>query len=353
MNSLFKESLEANTTYFAIIIIFFFLVLLGSFFIGFPLNLKLYNFGFLMLIPAMCVSAFVASTVYSIATHRPKMPLQFLYRIILPSWQIPKRIALGLPIIIILPFFFSVFTSLKSGINSINPFYADDILMKLDQFIHGQAAWKVLHPILGYPYITIMINFVYNFWFFVFYSTLILCAFMIKRPRLRAQFLISFALCWIILGGFFAIMFASVGPCFYSAFYADDPFKDLMAYLNRANEIYPIWTLTGQQALLQAALKSEVTPGAGISAMPSLHVSVAMLIAIFFWQLDRRLGWLGIAFFLMISLGSVHLAWHYAVDAYFSIILTPVIWVFSGHLAKLSFPQRTAEPLPASGHLPD
>ena len=36
-------------------------------------------------------------------------------------------------------------------------------------------------------------------------------------------------------------------------------------------------------------------------------------------------------FTFIILIGSVHLAWHYAIDGYFSIIITAIIWYIVGY----------------------
>jgi hypothetical protein len=70
--------------------------------------------------------------------------------------------------------------------------------------------------------------------------------------------------------------------------------------------------------------------GSGISAMPSIHVSAAVLFALLGWRVDRRLGIGFTIFAIVIMIGSVHLAWHYAIDGYLSAALTLVIWWVCG-----------------------
>ena len=66
--------------------------------------------------------------------------------------------------------------------------------------------------------------------------------------------------------------------------------------------------------------------GSGISAMPSLHVAMAFLFALLTWRVNRLLGVCFYAFTGLILLGSVHLAWHYAVDGYLALAITWCIW---------------------------
>ncbi|TIW00845.1 MAG: hypothetical protein E5V77_09165, partial [Mesorhizobium sp.] len=122
--------------------------------------------------------------------------------------------------------------------------------------------------------------------------------------------------------------FASVGPAFVSPFYSDSTFSPLMDYLRTTNITYPVLALDTQNYLLADASLDGPRLGSGISAFPSVHVAVATLNAIYLWRFGRVLRWVGLIFLLCIQLGSVHLAWHYAVDGYASMLLTLAIWIF-------------------------
>lgn len=70
-----------------------------------------------------------------------------------------------------------------------------------------------------------------------------------------------------------------------------------------------------------------------MSAMPSLHVGMAILFALVGWAHHRLLG-LALAVFAVLTLiGAVHLAWHYAVDGYVAALVVIVLWPLSGRLA--------------------
>lgn len=167
--------------------------------------------------------------------------------------------------------------------------------------------------------------------FFVFYWQL----FTLERPRLRMQFFYSFFLAWALNGTVLAMLLSSAGPCFYGYLEAGaDVYADLMAYLHDANESFPIWALGTQEMLWQAYEGAETGIGSGISAMPSMHVSLALLFLLVGLRTNQ---WAAVGFgvfFAFILVGSVHLAWHYAVDGYVAILTTLLIWRFSGFLVR-------------------
>ncbi|MGD9665727.1 MAG: phosphatase PAP2 family protein, partial [Novosphingobium sp.] len=74
--------------------------------------------------------------------------------------------------------------------------------------------------------------------------------------------------------------------------------------------------------------------GRGISAMPSMHVSIAVLFALVTYRISRPLCIAASVFAALIMLGSVHLAYHYAVDGYVAIIATLAIWVLAGWIER-------------------
>ena len=67
--------------------------------------------------------------------------------------------------------------------------------------------------------------------------------------------------------------------------------------------------------------------GSGISAMPSMHVSLAWLGLLHFCRVQAGLAVLVFGYVVVILVGSVHLGWHYAVDGILAILTTTVIWV--------------------------
>ncbi|GGE38777.1 hypothetical protein GCM10007276_15110 [Agaricicola taiwanensis] len=74
---------------------------------------------------------------------------------------------------------------------------------------------------------------------------------------------------------------------------------------------------------------------AGISAMPSLHNATSLLFALTAWRMDKRLGAAMYVVSAVMFLGSVHLGWHYAVDAYLGWAMTGLAWWISGCYARV------------------
>lgn len=89
-------------------------------------------------------------------------------------------------------------------------------------------------------------------------------------------------------------------------------------------------SLQVQEILLSAYRSGARGLGMGISAFPSMHVSLAFLFFLVSRRLSFRLGWFALAYLGVIVLGSIHLGYHYAVDCYAAIIGTYLIWKATG-----------------------
>lgn len=217
------------------------------------------------------------------------------------------------------------FTYLKEAIPLLNPYSWDSLFAQMDRSMHGgYDVWVLLHPILGSPYVTTAISWAYHGWFMLIYMAVCLACLDRRDPSRSAMFLVAFALCWTIGGNLLATVFASVGPVYYEVFGFGDTFVQQMDLLHQSHEISPIGALKWHQVLLDGYFNGGSVRG--ISAMPSMHVATSVLLALYGFTYSRWAGWALTAFTVVIVFGSVHLAWHYAVDGYASIILALAVW---------------------------
>ncbi len=151
-----------------------------------------------------------------------------------------------------------------------------------------------------------------------------------RNQRLQLRGLLTYAVSWILLGNILAAAFSSVGPCFYAEFYHDGYFAPLMDELRDGAQEHPIVALTVMRYLLDSLAIDRF--GTGISAMPSMHVSIAFLASLVMWQ-GTRLLWarlLAACFTAATFIASVHLGWHYAVDGLLGVAVIALIWIGVG-----------------------
>lgn len=252
----------------------------------------------------------------------------------LVSWFLdPSRTLSFLLIFASLPIFMTVFVAFKASIPAVQPFVWDVRFTEWDRLLHfGLLPWQILQPLLGRPAITKAIDFGYYLWFPALWMTVIWQAWHGDRDsNTRSQFLVSFAACWILLGVVAATLFSSAGPVYFAAVTGvTDPYAPLIDYLQAVNAQDSLRAVWAQDLLWQTYTVPGATRIEGISAMPSLHVSMVVLLTLVGFRTRRWLGWVYAAFAGLILVGSVHLAWHYAIDAYAAAAGTLVIWWVSG-----------------------
>jgi len=239
----------------------------------------------------------------------------------------PRRLLGFLILFLLLPQFMGMFGSYKQSIPLIKPFCWDTTFMRWDYLLHGgHHPWELLQPILGHPLVTSAINAVYHAWLFVLFGVTFWLSWHENRQA-RMQYLLCFLLMWILLGTILAIGLSSAGPCYYDRVTGQEgPYQPLMAYLERANQEYPIWSIDVREMLWRNYETGQIERVRGITAMPSMHVASALLLALGAWSVQRKVGVALFLFTLMILIGSVHLAWHYAIDGYLSIVLVLILW---------------------------
>lgn len=219
-------------------------------------------------------------------------------------------------------------TTIKKAIPSIQPYFADPLLIQIDRFIFfGRDAWQISHAVFGQP-ATRIIDAFYTFWL-IAQLLLGLAIIFTKDRHFQLRAALTFQISWIALGAALASAWASVGPCFVHEFYGTDEFQPLMVRLRSIEEL---GALRGMDYLLSSVGTNNI--GSGISAMPSLHVGISVLIALCFAEKLPRWQWVAWLYVAIMYVGSIHLGWHYATDGIVSGVAIAVIWYLTGLLLR-------------------
>src|SRR5260221_6949353 len=195
------------------------------------------------------------------------------------NWRLGERLAMAAPILILAPAFFSAFTSLKTALPLVHPYAWDARLAQADAWIFGGAAWRALQPVFGHPPLTFALSLLYSLWHLLLITVFGLMALSLGRAPLRRQALTALMLAWAVLGTAAALVFSSVGPCFAALVNpgAVDTFADQAAYLAATDKTLPSFEIAEQKRLLAAFGARRPALGSGISAMPSIHVALALI----------------------------------------------------------------------------
>jgi len=333
--SLIKEQLRAHSLLVISCILYFCVALAVTTKLNIPFGFSAWPYLemiFVIMVPLTVMASLIGVFFYMALVKKPKNLTRAFIDFYKPFILEPKRWAKAVPAIAVMMLGFMAFTEMKSVIPLLNPYGWDVAFMELDRFLHfGQDPWRILQPLFGSSASTLILNFVYNLWFFVMFGFWLASGWTKSDNGWERQFLLSFIWCWIIGGTILATIFSSMGPAFYDLVeVTNNPFAAQMSFLQGINENHEVLALGTQDILREGYLNPASGGLSGISAMPSLHNATSTLFMLAAYRINKKFGHVMLAFLLCIIIGSVHLAWHYAVDAYAGILIAAIIWKLSG-----------------------
>ena len=236
---------------------------------------------------------------------------------------------------------FAGYSTFKQIVIPTSDYWAGPYLASVEYtMLFHHHAWEITHGILpvaaGY-----WLDQIYQLWFVLVVTSVLACSYLSGDPLHRCRFVLCFSSTWIITGTVLAYLIPASGPVYFGDFQTvTDPFLTLKAQLAaddlalRQSYGTGLQALKGQAMLLEQLKTHNIFPGGGISAMPSMHNAVSVLLACAAYSINRWFGWIMILFATLIFVGSVHLGWHYALDGVVAAAISIGIWLSSNRIIE-------------------
>ncbi len=211
------------------------------------------------------------------------------------------RVIAALAFLLLAGFNMVSFMWVKTLLNYLLPFWADPLLARADAAIFfGADPWRMLAP-----YVFPQAGQVYHpLWFLIMIVLLAIAAWAPKSLQ-RSAVLMSYFILWSLAGPLIHCLLPAGGPIFYEA----------MGYGPRFADITPTPETAGVAQYLRATYSTgSFGAGSGISAMPSMHVTMAAWMVIASAVIARRALVPVASACGVVAMLSVALGWHYALD---------------------------------------
>jgi membrane-associated phospholipid phosphatase len=194
----------------------------------------------------------------------------------------------------------TIITWAKAALPLVQPYWADPYLAEFDRMILGTDAFRIAQLLPVGP----VIDRFYNTWFP--WLALVFTMNLFRDPsNEKSQAALSFFLTFALIGVIGMFLMPSGGPIFYERLGHGDYFADL--HVPRLSVLVADYLWAAHNGLL-------ADPASGISAMPSMHIAMAMWTTLTLRSISRRAGYVGAAYGLVMLFGSVYLGWHYLSD---------------------------------------
>ena len=225
-------------------------------------------------------------------------------------------------------YFQAGFMIFKTTMPFIVPFYADPALAKIDAVLHfGTDPWTLAHRWKDAVPVDFLAG-VYLFgWLWPAALLPIILAALDSDSRRVQHMLILYILSWVLIGNALALIGMSAGPIYFERIYSGNLFADLPISFLPVSPNMQIIRDT-QEGLWIAFTQTGQAKGSGISAFPSVHLSVATLTAIYVYERSHYLLPVAVIGVTAILFMSVYSGYHYAIDGYVSISIVIGFWLY-------------------------
>jgi len=286
---------------------------------------------FTVFIWAPFVIVFLKSAL-SFASGKPQPPTVFAATIFSPFSMLRVFVCFICIYLVIV-----VFGSVKSLIGLVlTPHGHDYLFIAIEKFIHGG---RLPHEYFGFVFENstwlYSIDFLYGLWFFLMYVILAGIVFQPPGTPGRMQYIVSFCLCWTIIGNVLAALGASAGPIFWEYYLPDpNPYESLLATLDQLEGERNMFCTRFRDAMLYMMHNDRLVDMNGPAALPSVHVAMATLFTLYSWKYCRVLFIPTLIYLVIIQLGSFLLSWHYALDGYVGAAAMVAIWLVVGRYVE-------------------
>ena len=285
------------------------------------------------MIPQIICVILIWRVFYATYVVKPANRLNWLKEDILAFLRDRERLVAGLLAVVMITIAFATFGRGKSLIPLFNSYSWDQTFMQADKSLHfGFSPFEILFAFFPDKGLLNFIAYNYSFWFSVLFFVMYTTCFVRTDSAARMQFLLALVLACAIGGNLMATIFASAGPVYYDNLGLGQTFAPLDQLLQdrSGRALRAVFRLQDQLWEMYTLPESFSV----ISAFPSMHVTTSTLMAIVAFKFRRWAGILMTIFASLIMVGSVMLAWHYAVDGYAGVLIAVACWKASGWLIR-------------------